>query len=115
MEKILYWIGTNFTHYCIAKSLRGKIPNKSYAIFDVTNKPEKFFETENIVNFEKKWFFHNNIFDTKKMPDLEYLSRFEKVHNIKLSKIVFFRIKYIAWIYRNKFIPKSSQFRWIKL
>jgi len=89
MEKILYWIGTNFTHYCIAKSLRGKIPNKSYAIFDVTNKPEKFFETENIVNFEKKWFFHNNIFDTKKMPDLEYLSRFEKVYNIKLSKIVF--------------------------
>ena len=89
MKKILYWIGTNFTHYCIAKSLKEKIPNKSYAIFDVTNKPGKFFENENIVNFEKKWFFHNNIFDTKNTPDLEYLSKFEEKYNIQLSKIVF--------------------------
>ena len=89
MKKILYWIGTNFTHYCIAKSLKEKIPNESYAIFDVTNKPGKFFETENIANFEKKWFFHNNILNTKKMPDLEYLSKFEKKYNIQLSKIVF--------------------------
>ena len=89
MKKILYWIGTNFTHYCIAKLLKEKIPNESYAIFDVTSKPGKFFETENIVNFEKKWFFHNNIFDTKKIPDLEYLSKFEKKYNIQLSKIVF--------------------------
>ena len=87
--KILYWIGANFTHYCIAKSLKEKIPNESYAIFDVTNKPGKFFETENIANFEKKWFFHNNIFNTKKIPDLEYLSKFEKKYNIQLSKIVF--------------------------
>jgi len=89
MMKILYWIGANFTHYCIAKSLKEKIPNESYAIFDVTNKPGKFFETENIANFEKKWFFHNNIFNTKKIPDLEYLSKFEKKYNIQLSKIVF--------------------------
>ena len=89
MKKILYWIGTNFTHYCIAKSLKEKIPNESYAIFDVTNKPGKFFETENIANFEKKWFFHNNILNTKKMPDLEYLSKLEKKYNIQLSKIVF--------------------------
>jgi len=89
MEKILYWIGTNFTHYCIAKSLKEKIPNESYAIFDVTDKPGKYFESEDIVNFEKKWFFHDNIFDIKQKPDLEYLSKFEKQFNIQLSKIVF--------------------------
>ena len=89
MEKILYWIGTNFTHYCIAKSLKEKIPNESYAIFDITSKPEKFFEKENIVNFQKKWFFHNHILNTKQMPDLEYLSKFEKKYDIQLSKIVF--------------------------
>ena len=80
MKKILYWIGTNFTHYCIAKSLKEKIPNESYAIFDVTNKPGKFFETENIANFEKKWFFHNNIlvgrhFDKFKVLFLCYLAK----------------------------------------
>ena len=85
----MYWIGTNFTHYCIAKSLKEKIPNESYAIFDITSKPKKFFEKENIVDFKKKWFFHNHILNTKQMPDLEYLSKFEKKYNIQLSKIVF--------------------------
>ena len=89
MDRILYWIGTNFSHYCIAKSLKEKISSESYAIFDMTSKPQKFFEKENIVNFKKKWFFHNHIFNTKQMPDLEYLSKFEKKYNIQLSKIVF--------------------------
>ena len=89
MNKILYWIGTNFTHYCIAKSIQEKVPNESYAIFDVTNKPKKFFENENIANFQKKWFLHENIFDIQKMPDLKYLSEFERKYNIQLSKIIF--------------------------
>ena len=89
MNKILYWIGTNFTHYCIAKSIQEKVPTESYAIFDVTNKPKKFFENENIVNFQKKWFLHENILDIQKIPDLEYLSEFETKYNIQLSKIIF--------------------------
>jgi len=58
-----------------------------YAIIDVTNKPKKFFENQNLVKFNKIWFFHDHI-KKENPPDLEFLSTFEEKYNINIAKLV---------------------------
>tara|TARA_Y100000741_G_scaffold254715_1_gene196222 strand:- start:3376 stop:4860 length:1485 start_codon:yes stop_codon:yes gene_type:complete len=89
MQKILYFINQNFSHYLFAKSIQDKINAEIFAIYDVTNKPRQFFENQKIVNFKKIWFFHDFIDEIGKEPDLEFLGNFEKKYDIKLSEIVF--------------------------
>ena len=55
-----------------------------YGIFDVTDKPKKYFETQKVVEFKKIWFFHDYILQTKRKPDMEYLSLVEKKYNLSL-------------------------------
>ena len=78
MKKILYWVGQNFTHYCLAKTIQDKINADIFAIIDVTNKPKTFFQNQKIVHFNKIWFYHDFI-DIHKVPDFEYL---KKLYNI---------------------------------
>ena len=61
MNKILYWISQNFTHYCLAKTIQDKIEADIFAIIDVTNKPKTFFQNQKIVDFNKIWFYHDFI------------------------------------------------------
>ena len=42
-----------------------------YGIIDITNKTKNFFEKQDLVGFNKTWFFHDHI-DINKKPDLEY-------------------------------------------
>ena len=74
MNKILYWIGQNFTHYCLAKAIQDKIEADIFAIIDVTNKPKTFFQNQKIVDFNKIWFYHDFINEIDKIPDLDFLS-----------------------------------------
>lgn len=84
MTKILFWITASPTNFCLAKSLQEKFDYNLYAIYDITNKPKKFFQTQKLVNFSKVWFFHDHIFPKNKKPNLEYLSNIEKKYNINL-------------------------------
>ena len=78
MDKILFWIGANYTHFCIAKFFQKKTDYEIFGIFDVTNKPRKFFQTQKIVDFKKIWFYHDAIDEVDKKPDLKFLEEFEK-------------------------------------
>jgi len=87
-DKILVWIGSELVHYFIAADLQKKIDGDFFAIFDTTNKPKKFFETQNIVNFKKKWFYHDEIQNIdKNQPDIEFLKKMEEKYQINFWKL----------------------------
>ena len=89
MQKIIFWIGSNFTHYFIAKGIQDLIKTQNYAVFDITNRQKIFFKNQKIVDFQKIWFYHDEINGINQKPDLEFLSRFENEYKIDLSKIIF--------------------------
>lgn len=70
-------------HYCLACSLQKKSEYEIYGIFDVPNRLKLFFETQKIVDYKKKWFFHDHI-SANKTPDLDYLQKFEHKYDLKL-------------------------------
>jgi hypothetical protein len=48
------------------------------AIIDITNKPKKFFQDQNLVKFHKIWYFFDNVGKPKKEIDFDFLINFEK-------------------------------------
>lgn len=85
-KKILFWITLDLTQFCVAYNLQKNNDYDLYAIIDVPDNAQKFFETQKLVKFEKVWFFHDNI---KKQfnPDLKYLEQVEKKYGINLWKL----------------------------
>lgn len=87
MPRILYWIGQNLIHFCLAKYMQEQFDAEYSAIIDCTNKPKVFFQNQQIVNFKKTWFYHDHFDNLNSKPDLDYLAKFEKKFNITLSKL----------------------------
>lgn len=87
-DKILFWIDSSLTEFCIAKFLQEKHDYNLFAIID-TNTAKKFFSNQKIVNFKKVWYYRNYVLNTDKKPDLKYLSSFEKHYSINLWNIVY--------------------------
>lgn len=86
-DRILFWIDADLTHFGLAKYLLDQYDCDIYAVFDVTDKPKKFFEAQQIIKFQKIWFYHDHIHKTKNSPDITYLTKFEEKYNIKLQLI----------------------------
>ena len=87
-KKIFFWLGNDYTHYSLAYAFQKEYDYKLFAIIEVTEKPAEFFKTQKLVNFEKKWFFHENVKKEFHKPDMEYLSRFEEKYKLDLWKLV---------------------------
>lgn len=85
-EKILFWLDAALTNYCMAFYLQKKIDFDFFAIVDVFEKPKKFFQNEKLIDFKKKWFYHD-YFKKFNNPDLEYLSKFEEKYKINLWQL----------------------------
>lgn len=84
--KILFWINGFLLHYCLAYYLQSNLNADLYGIIDINSKPKKFFQNQNLVNFKKIWFFHDQIKKIKEKPDLDYLQHFEENYKINLWK-----------------------------
>jgi len=84
--KIFFWIDNLYVHFFLAKALQENINCKLFGLFEVTDKPKKYFEKQNLVKFEKIWFYYDYIKKIDKEPDLEYLQKFEKKYNINCGK-----------------------------
>jgi capsule polysaccharide modification protein KpsS len=82
-SKLLFWIDSFLLHYCLAHFIQKNSKHELSTIIDVPNNLKLFFETQNLVNFKNKWFYHDYI-DSKKDPDLPYLQTFEKNYGINL-------------------------------
>ncbi len=83
-DKILVWINQDLIHYGLCKSLQEKFDCELYAIYDIADKPKKYFEIQKIVKFEKSWFYHDLISLKHSKPDMQFLKQFEEKYNINL-------------------------------
>ena len=45
-NKILFWFGADFTHFCMSYFLQKENNANFYSIVDITNKPKKFFDEQ---------------------------------------------------------------------
>lgn len=82
--KIIFWINAFLLPFCLAYNLQKQFNAEYYAIFDITNKPKNFFQSQQFVKFKKIWFYHDHINKLKQKPDIEYLKKFEKKYGINL-------------------------------
>jgi hypothetical protein len=87
-DKIIFWLDSDFTHFTIAKSIQERYDAEFFAIADITDKPKKFLQKQQIVKFKKLWFYHDNL-DPKKEADLDYLRTFEEKYQINLWTLVY--------------------------
>lgn len=86
--KILFSLDGFLLHYCLAYYLKSHLDADFFGLIDINSKPKKFFENQTLVEFRKKWFFHDHIKKTDKEPDLDYLRDFEKKYKIDLWKLL---------------------------
>ena len=85
--KLLFWIDSSIIHFGIAKSIQDKLDAELFSIFELTDQPKSFFETQSILKFKEQWFYHDHIKKIKSEPDLNYLSEMEKKYEINLWRI----------------------------
>lgn len=85
--KILFWIYDFLSHYSLAYYLQTRLDADFFGIIDINSKPKKFFQEQNLVNFQKVWFFHDCIVKTQQKLDLNYLKNFEQKYKIDLWKL----------------------------
>ena len=84
--KILFWLNGFHLHFSLAYYLQSTLNADFFGIIDINSKPQKFFQNQTLVKFQKIWFFHDHIKKTQQKPDLEYLINFEKKYKIDLWK-----------------------------
>lgn len=87
-DKIIFWLDADFTHFLIAKAIQDRYDADFYAIIDITDKPKKFFQTQQLVKFKKVWFYHDHI-SPKNKADLSYLSSFEEKYRLNLWNLAY--------------------------
>jgi len=87
-KKILFWINSGTMNiFGLAKYLQNDIDAEFFAIYDVTDKPKKFFQEQKLTNFQKIWFYHDFMQKKITQPDLNYLKGFEDKYRINLWKL----------------------------
>ena len=82
-SKILFWLGPDYTHYCLSHYLQKLYDCDLYGIIDIPNKQKTFFEKQNLVNFKKTWYIFDNILKNHK-SNMENLVKFEKNYGVNL-------------------------------
>jgi len=89
VKKLLFWIDQDFTHFGIAKFMQEKYDYEMYAIYDVYEGAKQFFLEQNMVNFNKIWFYRDIISKLDKEVDIDYLINFEQKYKIDLWKLCY--------------------------
>lgn len=87
-RKILAWIDSDLTLFGVIKSIQIQKPSSFFAIYDVTNNPKQFCQTQKIIKFEKSWFLYDNLDYAKKDIDFEYLKNFEEKYHINIWTLI---------------------------
>ena len=83
MTRTIFWLDADLIIFFMSYFFQKKYTSDMYAIIDITNKPKSFFQSQTLVNFSKKWFYHDHI-NPKLKPNLDWLKNFEKKYDIDL-------------------------------
>ena len=84
--RLLVYQDYTLHNFGLAKILQEKHDCDLFAIIDVTDNMNKFFQKQKMVKYSKTWFLYDYIKKSQK-PDLDYLSEFEKKYDIELWKL----------------------------
>ena len=63
--KLFFWIDSAYAHFGLAKYIHDNFKCELFSIFDVTDEPKKFFQSQKLVKFTKIWFYYDHILKTK--------------------------------------------------
>ena len=85
-DKIIFWCSADLLSYCVSYFFKKKFDGELFGIYDLSNKPKKFFKEQNIVNFSKIWFYHDHIKSGNK-ADMEYLKQISEKYNLDLQEL----------------------------
>jgi len=88
-DRILFWLDSGLHHFGIAKFFLEKYDCDSFAIIDTDNNLKNFFLRQNLVKFQKVWYFREYVSNIKQKPNLEYLVSFEKKYKIDLWQLAY--------------------------
>ena len=102
-DNVIFWLDGDVTYFGLAKHLQSLLDCNISAIFDITDKPKKFFQQQKIVNFNKKWFYHDHIKKISTKPDMQYLENFEKKYKINLWMLAYNERHFFNFNYYYKF------------
>lgn len=83
-DKIIIWENGSFFPFTLCNSLKEYGSFDFYAVIDTTNRKKLFFENQQIIKFNKMWFYHDHIFPHNDNIDVNYLVEFEKKYGINL-------------------------------
>lgn len=86
-DKILLWLGADFTHFVIGYFLQKKLDCDIYAVIDVTHQPKSFFLNQNLIKFTKVWYYHDHIKSITDTNNISYLENVEKKYNLNLWQL----------------------------
>jgi hypothetical protein len=85
--KILFWLNGFLLHFSLAYYLKNSLNADFFGILDINSQPKSFFENQTLVDFKKKWYFHDHVKIDKSNIDIDYLLNFEKKYHIDLWKL----------------------------
>lgn len=83
-DKIIFWLTSSVVSFGTTKFIQDKYPCDLFAIADIVDKQKSFYKNQQLVNFQKIWYYHDHILAIKKKPDLNYLSSIEEKYKINL-------------------------------
>ncbi len=84
-SKIIFWMNDDLSGLGLPKILQEKYNFQVFGIFDITDKPKKFFKKQKLINFSKIWFFHDHINKTNQKSNREFLKLIEEKYKVNLS------------------------------
>ena len=84
-SKIIFWMNDDLSGLGLPKILQEKYNFDIFGIFDITDKPKKFFKKQKLINFSKIWFFHEHINKTNQKPNREFLKLIEEKYKVNLG------------------------------
>lgn len=103
--KFILWLDSELLTFAIAYYLKKTYDCELYAIIDITNGTKNFFEKQNLVEFEKTWFYFDHVHPQNSKPDYEYLKNIEKKFELNLWNLA---INERIFYHYNKFYKFSS-------
>ena len=59
--RILFWFGGPFIQFGLANLLQKKIDCELFGVADVGKKPQKFFKEQQLVDFQKIWYYRDEV------------------------------------------------------
>ena len=93
------------THFGIANTIQQTYDADLYAIVESYDKPKKFFQNQNLVNFKKTWYLDNLNVQNKK-PNIEYLKTKENQYGINIWQFAYSERYFLNF---NKYYKFSSE------